>query len=173
MTDDRRSTASAKRERTSGGGNPRGMKRALLVLLAACGSSAGKPDAPPVDAAIPCTAHFSGNFTEDSTAPSCAMITHTITAPDHYTLALSVPSMTLGTSLAGFRGQATDIEIHAREIMRARDVLNELYSKHTGQPVERIAKDTDRDNFMTAEDAKAYGIVDEVLVSLKKPRTGP
>ncbi len=70
--------------------------------------------------------------------------------------------------LAGFRGQATDIEIHAREIMRARDLINELYSKHTGQPVERIAKDTDRDNFMSAADAKAYGLVDEVLVSLKK-----
>ena len=70
--------------------------------------------------------------------------------------------------LAGFRGQATDIEIHAREILRARDTINELYAKHTGQPVERIAKDTDRDNFMTAEEAKAYGIVDEVLASLKK-----
>lgn len=74
---------------------------ALACALAACGSSAGKPDAPPVDAAIPCTAHFTGNFTEDSTAASCAMITHTISAPDHYTLALSVPSATLGTSLAG------------------------------------------------------------------------
>jgi ATP-dependent Clp protease protease subunit len=70
--------------------------------------------------------------------------------------------------LAGFRGQATDIEIHAREILRARDLLNALYSEHTGQPVERIAKDTDRDNFLSAEDAKAYGIVDEVLASLKK-----
>jgi ATP-dependent Clp protease protease subunit len=70
--------------------------------------------------------------------------------------------------LAGFRGQATDIEIHAREILRTRDTLNELFAKHTGQPVEQIARDTDRDNFMTAEDAKAYGIVDEVLASLKK-----
>jgi ATP-dependent Clp protease, protease subunit len=72
--------------------------------------------------------------------------------------------------LAGFRGQATDIEIHAREILRARQTLNELYAKHTGQPIEKIAADTDRDNFMTAGDAKAYGIVDEVLVSLKKQR---
>ena len=75
------------------------MKR-LLFLLAACGSSSAKPDAPPIDAAIPCTAHFSGNFVEDSTAASCAMITHTVTQPDHFTLAMSVPSVTLGTALA-------------------------------------------------------------------------
>jgi ATP-dependent Clp protease protease subunit len=73
--------------------------------------------------------------------------------------------------LAGFRGQATDIEIHAREVLRARDQINELYSKHTGQPVDKIARDTDRDNFMTAPEAKSYGIVDEVVVSLKKPKT--
>jgi ATP-dependent Clp protease protease subunit len=72
--------------------------------------------------------------------------------------------------LAGFRGQATDIEIHAREILRARQTLNELYAKHTGQTVEKIEADTDRDNFMTAADAKAYGIIDEVLTTLKKPR---
>ena len=72
--------------------------------------------------------------------------------------------------LAGFQGQATDIEIHAREILRARDTINELYAKHTGQPVEKIARDTERDNFMTAEEAKTYGLVDEVLTSLKKPR---
>ena len=72
--------------------------------------------------------------------------------------------------LAGFRGQATDIEIHAREILRARETFNELYAKHTGQSVETIARDTERDNFMTAEQAKTYGIIDEVLVSLKKPR---
>lgn len=76
------------------------MKR-LLLMLAACGSPAAKPDAPPLDAAIPCVAHFSGNFTEDSIADSCAMITHTVTAPDHFTLALSIPSVTLGTNLAG------------------------------------------------------------------------
>ena len=72
--------------------------------------------------------------------------------------------------LAGFRGQATDIEIHAREILRARETINELYAKHTGQPIEKIARDTDRDNFMTADEAKAYGIVDEVLTTLKKPK---
>ena len=71
--------------------------------------------------------------------------------------------------LAGFSGQATDIEIHAREILRARDAMNELYAKHTGQPIEKIARDTERDNFMTAAEAKAYGLVDVVLGSLKKP----
>ena len=70
--------------------------------------------------------------------------------------------------LAGFRGQATDIEIHAREILHARDTLNELYAQHTGQPVERIKHDTERDNFMSAAEAKDYGLIDEVLVTLKK-----
>ncbi|MEZ4362033.1 MAG: ATP-dependent Clp endopeptidase proteolytic subunit ClpP [Kofleriaceae bacterium] len=70
--------------------------------------------------------------------------------------------------LAGFQGQATDIDIHAREILKTRDTLNELYSKHTGQPVEKIKSDTERDNFMSAETAREYGIIDEVLVSAKK-----
>jgi ATP-dependent Clp protease protease subunit len=70
--------------------------------------------------------------------------------------------------LAGFQGQATDIEIHAREILKMRDTINELYAKHTGQPVERIKQDTDRDNFMTAAQAKEYGLIDEVLVTAKK-----
>ncbi|WP_374601694.1 ATP-dependent Clp endopeptidase proteolytic subunit ClpP [Arenimonas sp.] len=65
--------------------------------------------------------------------------------------------------LGGFQGQASDIEIHTREILTMRDRLNQILSTHTGQPVERIAKDTDRDNFMDAETAKAYGMVDEVL----------
>ena len=71
--------------------------------------------------------------------------------------------------LGGFRGQATDIEIHTREILKTRDTINELYSKHTGQPVERIAKDTDRDNYFSAAEAKDYGLIDEVLVTVKKP----
>ncbi len=71
--------------------------------------------------------------------------------------------------LAGFSGQATDIEIHAREILRAKETICSLYAKHTGQPVEKIAKDIQRDNFMTAEEAKSYGLIDEVLTSLKKP----
>ncbi|GAB2658579.1 ATP-dependent Clp endopeptidase proteolytic subunit ClpP [Arenimonas aestuarii] len=65
--------------------------------------------------------------------------------------------------LGGFQGQASDIEIHTREILTMRDRLNAILSKHTGQPVERIAKDTDRDNFMDAETAKGYGMVDAVL----------
>ena len=65
--------------------------------------------------------------------------------------------------LGGYRGQASDIEIHTREILTLRDRLNSVLAKHTGQPIERIAKDTDRDNFMDAEAAKAYGIVDAVL----------
>jgi len=71
--------------------------------------------------------------------------------------------------LAGFRGQTTDIEIHAREILNARDTLNELYAKHTGQPVDKIKQDTERDNFMSAAAARDYGLVDEVLTTLKKP----
>ena len=67
--------------------------------------------------------------------------------------------------LGGFQGQATDIDIHAREILRMRETLNGLLAKHTGQPIEKIAKDTERDNFMTAEMAQAYGLVDKVLAS--------
>jgi len=65
--------------------------------------------------------------------------------------------------LGGFQGQATDIEIHAREILDARDRLNKILSQHTGQPIDKIKVDTDRDNFMSGEQAKAYGLVDEVL----------
>ncbi len=65
--------------------------------------------------------------------------------------------------LGGFRGQASDIEIHAREIIELKAKLNRLLAEHTGQPVERLEKDTDRDNFMSAAAAKAYGLVDEVL----------
>jgi ATP-dependent Clp protease protease subunit len=72
--------------------------------------------------------------------------------------------------LAGFRGQATDIDIHAREILRMRDTLNGLYAKHTGQTAEKISRDTDRDNFMSAPQAKEYGLIDEVLISAKKPK---
>ena len=65
--------------------------------------------------------------------------------------------------LGGFQGQATDIEIHAREILNARARLNDILAKHTGQPLERIALDTERDNFMGAEDARKYGLIDQVL----------
>ncbi len=65
--------------------------------------------------------------------------------------------------LGGFQGQATDIEIHAREILKMRENLNKILVKHTGQPVEKIQVDTERDYFMSAEQAKEYGLVDEVL----------
>ena len=66
-------------------------------------------------------------------------------------------------SISGLSGQATDIDIHAREILRLRAVINKLLAKHTGQPMERIAKDVNRDFIMDAEEAKAYGIVDEII----------
>jgi ATP-dependent Clp protease protease subunit len=65
--------------------------------------------------------------------------------------------------LAGFQGQASDIDIHAREVLQTRDRLNRILSKHTGQTVEKIAQDTDRDNFMSGEAATAYGLIDKVL----------
>jgi len=65
--------------------------------------------------------------------------------------------------LGGFSGQASDFDIHAREILTIRDKLNEIMARHTGQPLERIAKDTDRDNFMSAIAARDYGLVDAVL----------
>ncbi len=65
--------------------------------------------------------------------------------------------------LGGFQGQASDIEIHAREILKIKDTLNKLLAEHTGQPLDRLEKDTDRDNFMDASAALAYGIVDKVL----------
>ncbi len=65
--------------------------------------------------------------------------------------------------LGGFQGQASDIEIHAREILLIREKLNEILARHTGQPVEKIAEDTERDNFMSAEESVDYGLVDQVL----------
>ena len=65
--------------------------------------------------------------------------------------------------LGGFQGQATDIEIHAREILDARERLNRILSHHTGQSMDKIKQDTDRDNFMTGEQAIAYGLIDAVL----------
>jgi ATP-dependent Clp protease protease subunit len=78
--------------------------------------------------------------------------------------------------LAGVQGQATDIDIQAREILRLRDELNRILVHHTAQPMERIRQDTDRDFFMTAEQAKEYGLVDDVIVShapgLRPPAPG-
>jgi ATP-dependent Clp protease, protease subunit len=65
--------------------------------------------------------------------------------------------------LGGAQGQATEIEIQAREILRLREELNGVLARHTGQSIERIAEDTDRDRYMTAEQAKAYGLIDEVI----------
>ena len=66
--------------------------------------------------------------------------------------------------LGGAQGQATDILIQAEEIKRTRDMINHILAKHTGQTVKKLAEDTERDNFMTAEEAKSYGLVDHVLV---------
>ena len=71
--------------------------------------------------------------------------------------------------MGGFQGQATDIEIHAREMLNMKETLNRILANHTGQPIEKIAADTDRDFFMSGEDAKNYGIVDEVIKK-KQPR---
>jgi ATP-dependent Clp protease protease subunit len=69
--------------------------------------------------------------------------------------------------LGGFQGQATDIDIHAREILKVRDRMNEILSKHTGHPIDKVKVDTERDFFMSAGEAKEYGVIDEILV--KKP----
>ena len=65
--------------------------------------------------------------------------------------------------MGGFSGQATEIDIHAREILKIRERLNEIMAKHTGQPLEKIAQDTERDYFLSAEEAKQYGLIDEVI----------
>jgi ATP-dependent Clp protease protease subunit len=67
--------------------------------------------------------------------------------------------------LGGTQGQATDIDIHAREILKMRDMLNRILTEHTGQPIEKVSKDTERDYFMTSEEAKAYGIIDRVITT--------
>ncbi|MBI1742787.1 ATP-dependent Clp endopeptidase proteolytic subunit ClpP [Candidatus Acetothermia bacterium] len=70
--------------------------------------------------------------------------------------------------LGGVQGQASDIKIHADEILKTRERLNHILAHHTGQPLERIEKDTDRDYFMSAEEAKAYGLIDDVIKSRKE-----
>ena len=67
--------------------------------------------------------------------------------------------------MGGVQGQAADIEIHAKEILYLRERLNKILAERTGQPVEKIAKDTDRDNFMSADDAVKYGLIDKIFVS--------
>ncbi len=73
---------------------------------------------------------------------------------------------------SGLSGQASDIDIHAREIIRMRQEINEIISLHTGQPIERIRRDTDRDFYLGAEEAREYGIVDEVLSVAESKRLG-
>jgi ATP-dependent Clp protease protease subunit len=72
--------------------------------------------------------------------------------------------------LGGFQGQATDIDIHAREILLIREKLNMILSKHTGQSLEKIRQDTERDNFMGAREAREYGLIDEILEIREAPR---
>lgn len=69
--------------------------------------------------------------------------------------------------MGGFEGQASDIDIHAREILRVKEELNRIISKHTGQPIERVTSDSDRDFFMTGDQAKEYGLVDEIMAKRK------
>lgn len=75
--------------------------------------------------------------------------------------------------LGGFQGQATDFDIHAREILSVRERLNKILAKHTGQPMEQIQQDTERDNFMSGQDAKDYGLIDDLLSSRQPPEAQP
>ena len=79
--------------------------------------------------------------------------------------ALPLSRIMIHQPLGGARGQSTDIQIQAKEILRMREILNGIYEKHTGQPVDRINQDTERDNFMSAEEAKAYGLIDQVVTN--------
>ncbi len=81
--------------------------------------------------------------------------------------ALPYSSIMIHQVLGGVQGQATDIDIHAREILRTKDILNTLLSKHTGQELSRVARDTERDFFMSAEQAMEYGIIDKVMIREK------
>ena len=74
-----------------------------------------------------------------------------------------LPPAVRGGRLSGLGGQATDIDIHAKEILRMRTTINSLLAKHTGQPVDRIEKDVERDYIMNAEQAKEYGMIDEII----------
>ena len=78
-------------------------------------------------------------------------------------MALPNSTIMIHQPLGGARGQATDIEIEAKEILRMKSMLNELLSQHTGQPLDVIKKDTERDNYLTAQKAMEYGLIDKVL----------
>jgi ATP-dependent Clp protease protease subunit len=72
--------------------------------------------------------------------------------------------------MGGFQGQATDIDIHAREILRMREELDQILVKHTGQPVEKVHRDTERDYFLDGEQAREYGIIDKVIAKRDIPK---
>ena len=87
--------------------------------------------------------------------------------------ALPLARIMIHQPLGGAQGQSTDIQIQAKEILRLREVGNDILTKHTGQPREKLIADTERDNFMTAEEAKEYGLIDEVItrpVKIEKPK---
>jgi ATP-dependent Clp protease protease subunit len=74
--------------------------------------------------------------------------------------------------MGGFQGQASDVEIHAKEILYLRGKLNEIMAKHTGQTIDQIARDTDRDNFLSADEAMKYGLLDRILTSRTEATAG-
>ena len=80
-------------------------------------------------------------------------------------LALPNSEIMIHQPLGGTRGQATDIEIHAKRILKMKDTLNQILSERTGQPLEKIQMDTERDNFMSSTEAKEYGLIDEVITN--------
>ena len=87
--------------------------------------------------------------------------------------ALPLARIMIHQPLGGAQGQSTDIQIQAKEILRLREVGNDILAKHTGQPREKLIADTERDNFMTAQEAKEYGLIDEVItrpVKIEKPK---
>ena len=85
--------------------------------------------------------------------------------------ALPLSRIMIHQPLGGAQGQSTDIQIQAKEILRIRDIINDILVKHTGQELEKINADTERDNFMNAEEAKAYGLIDEVIT--RRPEKKP
>jgi len=81
--------------------------------------------------------------------------------------------MMIHQPLGGFQGQASDIDIHAKEILQTRERLNRILARHTGQPMEQVERDTDRDRFMSGPEAVDYGLIDSVLERRGEPRKGP
>lgn len=100
------------------------------------------------------------------TASMAAIILASGTKGKRY--ALPNAEILLHQVMGGAQGQATEIEITAKQIVKIKGSINEILAKHTGQPIERVEKDTDRDFYMTAEEAKQYGLIDEVIGSMKE-----